>query len=83
MSSTRRGNLLLWYNAYPEQAENSWELRFQWIARYLCCGILRSSKVQEQVPFQLQYTSTHHCCTLNTALQTLTEEGSQMLTASP
>ena len=42
-------NLLLLYNAYPDQHETSWELRFRWIAQYICCGILQKAQVREQV----------------------------------
>ncbi|KAK9827307.1 hypothetical protein WJX81_002709 [Elliptochloris bilobata] len=45
-------NLLLWYNAWPEQhAPESWERRFIFLGRWLCCQAAPSDKedtVQQQ-----------------------------------
>jgi len=38
-------NLLLWYNAWPEQhAPESWERRFIFLGRWLCCQAAPSAR---------------------------------------
>ena len=43
--TARRVNLLLWYNAWPEHhAPESWERRFIFLGRWLCCQAAPSAQ---------------------------------------
>ena len=47
--TARRVNLLLWYNAWPEHhAPESWERRFIFLGRWLCCQAAPSAQAPTQ-----------------------------------
>lgn len=49
MCMARRVNLLLWYNAWPEHhAPESWERRFIFLGRWLCCQAAPSAQAHHE-----------------------------------